>query len=128
MSRSSQHKRCDLCDLPLAQCVHGLEKRRANAQKKASSSKAKAKVHPKLPSKRLCVECGKRKRYGRYRWCLACGKQAGFRLCTSCGRYFLDQTLTLKGKKVRCPTCRKKRQGSVWIVASAGAPGLGKGA
>jgi RecJ-like exonuclease len=69
-----------------------------------------------------CAECSKHARYSRYRLCLRCGKRAGWLLCTLCGRHFAPYGQ----KKRRCKTCARKRGGSVWTVASAGSPGLGK--
>ena len=75
---------------------------------------------------RTCAECGARSRYGRYRLCLRCGIQAGFRVCSRCGRYFQPETPVSAKKKTKCKACNKRRRGSVWVTASAGSPGLGR--
>ena len=129
-------KRCDLCDLPLAQCAHGLEPRRAKAERRAEKPRAKRtgqknrtdskRRTPSGEEPRKCAECGTQARYGKYRLCLRCGIRAGFRLCSRCGRYFQPEPPLSPMKKATCTACKKRRRGSVWVTASAGSPGLGR--
>lgn len=130
-------ERCGVCDLPLAQCAHALERRLAKAERRRA---AKAGRKPAGKQKRTaskpggpegndprCATCGTRARYGRYRLCLRCGIEAGFRVCGRCGRYFQPDAQASVMKKPTCKGCKKKgRRGSVWVTASAGSPGLGR--
>ena len=130
-------KHCELCDLPLAQCAHGLAPRPAKTQRPQGKKKARGAARPVkgsggstgVPGRgtvRVCAECGERARYGRYRLCLPCGIRAGFRVCASCGRYFQPEAPVKAKKKAKCKTCKKGRGGSVWVSGSAGAPSLGR--
>jgi hypothetical protein len=97
--RAQPGKYCELCELPKAQCVHGLERRRAKAQRRKA---AKA-----VQSKAVGAARGKRAR--------AKGKvDAQRKACGQC-------------RKSRCKSCKSQRRPrSVWVVASAGSPGLGR--
>ena len=128
-------KHCELCDLPLAQCVHGLQRRTKKAapasRTGSATSGGKRRGGKKKGSAPVggpvlkCAECGRRARYGRYRLCLQCGISAGFRVCSRCGRYFQPDVSIGAKKKMSCKTCKKRRGGSVWVTGSAGSPTLG---
>ena len=137
---------CVLCDLPQAQCIHGLERRKAKAKtaaakkakrvKQADKSKKAAQDARKGQSassgassgaaSRPCSRCRRSPRYGRYDVCLACARRIGFVLCGKCGRYFRPEA-TAGGKKATCKSC-KRSGGRIWVrvVTSGGLPGLGK--
>lgn len=124
---------CDLCDLPRAQCQHGLarrERRAANkAKKKASAKRAtkaassKTAAFPARPEK--CSRCGQKAPQGRYWMCTACLLKTGATKCTQCKKAFKPEE-GYTSRKPKCRSCRTKGKGSVWTVASAGAPSLGK--
>jgi hypothetical protein len=119
-------KRCELCDLPRSQCVHGLAEREAKKRQPAKKTLASGpKGKQTSPRDPLCAQCHKRHRYSRYRLCLQCGIQAGYVLCKGCGRYFQPEQ-GVKKKHTKRPTCRRRVKSSVWATGSAGAPGLGK--
>lgn len=130
---ATPERQCELCDLPFSQCEHGLAKRKRRTENrrrktvaKAKSSKAQialGKSKKKAPAP--CASCGRKARHKRFRHCLPCGKRLGYvRVCSRCGQAYKAEHAV--GKKNRCPGCRKSKGGSVWTVASAGSPGLGK--
>lgn len=129
--------RCEMCDLPVGQCVHTVKK---PAKPRTAGKKGKRETRPavqrsvrtgtvikrkKAPASELCVECGKRHRYSRYNICLTCGLALNrLTLCRKCGRYFKPSD---RSEKRTCATCvRGRRAAEVWITATAGSPGLGK--
>lgn len=146
--RRPAESHCELCELLRDQCVHGLAERR-NRPAGVGKTRGNAKsVHPSnkqairgpttatvmatdssdqeaARAPRLCARCHDKARYGRYRLCLGCGKDAGFVLCTKCGRYF-DPTAAGRSGKRTCRACARRPRGSVWAPTSAGSPGLGK--
>lgn len=153
-------RHCDLCDLPFAQCAHGLARRQRRAETKAKA-KAKAKKAqqkslkgqpPKPASRRLlsqkqreqlpevlhglsvvaappaapktrrkCVTCGRKARFGRYNVCATCLRAEGGRECTRCGRLFRPPAGSKAAK--RCGTCSGK---GAYTITTMGAPGSGK--
>lgn len=120
--------RCELCDLPVRECVHGMRNRKGTQNRAAkNTSKRSAKTSRKKPQRegRWCSDCGKKAAYRRYSVCLSCGKAKGFVLCTRCGQYFRPDAGTTT--KRTCRTCRRPpRASSAWVIAQAGSPGLGK--
>lgn len=123
---------CELCDLPRTQCQHGLADRHRQAAESAVRGGTTAMGQKQDASSatrtRKCNRCGKRKRQGRFGMCTGCLLKNGAKMCSQCKKAFKADD-TAAGKKPICPSCRKKRKrgkGSVWTVASAGAPTLGK--
>lgn len=147
-------RRCGLCDLPFTQCAHGYERKKARAAKKAeavarrgtarvadtTAGEAKRKKRTKKaqdltagtstsrtspPDAAPCTRCRRHPRYRRYRLCRACWVAAGWVMCRRCRQHFAPGP----GRRLEaiCNRCvRKGGGGSVWITASAGAPGLGR--
>lgn len=127
----SRSTRCELCDLPWNQCIHGLESRKQGAGTKSkpassrptTSGTAKARAFPKRPDK--CTRCGKKSPLGRYWMCSDCLLKSGATKCGKCNKAFKPEAGYV-ARRPRCRSCRKRAGGSVWIVGSAGSPGLGK--
>ena len=99
-------------------------KQKSTSKKDAKNSSSKKGVQS--PQKRalddLCRVCGVRRRLpGARGKCKKCALKAGYRVCVICKKIFLPKH---PGDK-KCG-CTKRGGGSVWIVASAGAPSLGK--
>lgn len=136
--------RCDLCDLPIGQCIHtrsnskgarsGARDKRlrpAGGRLGRQSRKLNQSRAPKKAGRKKCVRCGERRRHGQYQICAECLIQKGGVRCRQCGRPFMPNATTSK-RKPKCRGCRfpsnsnGRRGRSVWIVASAGAPTLGR--
>ena len=125
---------CDLCDLPQSFCQHGLALRQGRVAKKKTkpalgsqvkvSAAKKGPGFPRRPDK--CIRCGEKAPQGRYWMCTRCLLRTGAAQCSLCKKAFKTET-GLPSKKSKCRSCRMKRKGSAWVVASAGSPGLGKG-
>lgn len=124
---------CELCDLPRAQCQHGLarrQRRAANKQKRAAAATPANKGTANSPSgfparPAKCARCGQRAPQGRYWMCADCLLKTGAKRCARCKKAFKPEE-GYEAKKPKCRSCRKKGRGSVWVVGSAGSPGLGK--
>lgn len=80
--------RCDLCDLPLDQCVHGTAKPKRSTLKKSSAAKpakGQGRAGTSAASPPRCSRCRKRSRYGRYAICAKCLTLEGGQVCRTCG-------------------------------------------
>lgn len=107
-----------------------MRQKRAAKRKRAVPAKTAKKVSspstaafPARPEK--CTRCGQKAPQGRYWMCSACLLKTGARKCSQCKKAFKPED-GYTAKKPKCRSCRKRGKGSVWIVASAGAPSLGK--
>jgi hypothetical protein len=96
----------------------------------AATTKPPATRIPKVAESGRCKDClapGTRGKYGGF--CGLCALRHGFVSCGKCRNPFKPtSTLPRNTAKFRCPKCAKKKQarGSVWTVAGAGSPGLGR--
>lgn len=120
--------RCNLCDLPRSQCVHGLRKTKPAKSKKRSSARATTNARaPKAGTAGKCSTCKKNARYERYSVCAKCLVRDGGKVCRICGRLLRPEPEHMH-KKPKCKTCRHGnwRGKDVYVVAQAGSPGLGK--
>ena len=143
--------RCDLCDLPLSQCVHGVRTpetlpktaaaKRATAAKRkpakqkfvsrpidsvvSSISAGPSKVElPKATA--VCTKCRKRPRYGKFALCRSCALRDGAVACRTCGTVFRPKATVTSKKKPRCGACSSSKGKDVYVTAQAGSPGLGR--
>jgi hypothetical protein len=112
-------------------CIHGFEDRNwcgyCKPKKKETATKSKATVtkSSKLSSaknSKICSSCLKYSTAkGARGKCVFCAKKKGYKVCTKCKIMFIPKPPTAKN----CG-CKSKGKGSVWIVASAGLPSLGR--
>ena len=114
-------------------CIHGMEEkswcaycRQKNINKDSIKSKSKRNPRTNASSKKkLCSNCRKEPIFKRStNKCLKCFKKSGQRICLNCKKAFTPKMKS--SRKCGCKLPRKKGRGSVWIVASAGLPSLGK--
>ena len=112
-------------------CIHGFEDRSwcgyCKPKKKETANKAKSKITKFSNSKlgktsKICSAC---KKYataeGARGKCVFCAKKKSYKSCTKCKKMFIPKPPSAK----HCG-CKSKGKGSVWIVASAGLPSLGR--
>lgn len=107
----SADERCDLCDLPYSQCVHGLEERQRREAARAESKKNRQRKLPRWK----CKKCGKRRRAGRYSLCAPCLLIDGGRRCKKCGRLY-------RPKKSNSGTCGTCHGGDAFTITTMGSP------
>ncbi len=110
-------------------CLHGLEDeswcaycKKKGKTKKLTKRANSAKRAPKTSS--ACKSCKKKERTrGAAGQCKSCAIKSGYMNCEICKQLFLPKT-----KKSRFCGCQRKNKGkgSVWVVASAGLPSLGR--
>lgn len=112
-------------------CIHGFEDRSwcgyCKPKKKTTATKAKSKVTKSSKSglektSEICSGCHKYAiAEGARGKCVFCAKKKGYKSCTKCKKMFIPKPPSAK----HCG-CKSKGKGSVWIVASAGLPSLGR--
>jgi hypothetical protein len=116
-------------------CIHGFEDRSwcgyCKPKKKLAASKAKSNVikSPKLAltkTSKICISCQKNAiAKGARGKCVSCAEIKGYKSCVKCKKMFIPKQPS--AKKCGCkPKKIRKGRGSVWIVASAGLPSLGR--
>jgi hypothetical protein len=112
-------------------CIHGFEDRNwcgyCKPKKKTTATKTKSTVtkSSKLSSaknSKICSSCLKHAiAKGARGKCVFCAKKKGYKVCIKCKIMFIPKPPSAKN----CG-CKSKGKGSVWIVASAGLPSLGR--
>jgi hypothetical protein len=112
-------------------CIHGFEDHSwcgyCKPKKKATAAKVKSKVtkssKPELvKTSKICISCQKyAAAKGARGKCIFCAKKKGYKVCIKCIKMFIPKPPHAK----HCG-CKSKGKGSVWIVASAGLPSLGR--
>lgn len=145
---------CDLCNLPFAQCAHGLARRQRRAEAKAKKTAQKAqKSQPAKPVSQRLVSQKQREQLPEVlqgvpvvaaqpaaskirRKCATCGRRSRFgrySVCATCLRAQGGRECTRCGRLFRPPAGSKaaKRCGTcsgkrAYTVTTMGAPGLGR--
>ena len=116
-------------------CIHGFEDRNwcgyCKPKKKTTATKTKStfKKSSNLGSKnnsKICSTCQKNAIVkGARGKCVSCAEIKGYKSCVKCKKMFIPKQPS--AKKCGCkPKKIRKGKGSVWIVASAGLPSLGR--
>jgi hypothetical protein len=105
----------------ISQCVFCVKKIKKKAFKKTKNI-AKSKPLTKKRASTLCGKCHKRAIHkGARGKCLSCARVRGYKTCIVCKKLFIPK----RANTGRCG-CNRKGRGSVWVVASAGLPSLGR--
>ena len=116
-------------------CIHGFEDRNwcgcCKPKRKETATKTKATVtkSSKLSlakNSKICSSCLKyATAKGARGKCVSCAEIKGYKSCVKCKKMFIPKQPS--AKKCGCKPKRiRKGKGSVWIVASAGLPSLGR--
>lgn len=107
-----------LCRLSMVRRLQKIQKEKNEKQ----SSRKKVVTKTKSKRKTLCKICQKNPlTVGARGKCVFCAQKMGYKFCKKCGKMFIPKPPTAK----HCG-CKSKGRGSVWIVASAGLPSLGR--
>ena len=123
------------------ECIHGFEhhtwcsickpKKTGKKRKKATDKKARIKksLIPSVKKKiKVCSLCQKYLREkGANGKCIFCAQKIGYKVCNICTKMFIPKPPSVKNCGCKLKKGKLKRGGgSVWIVASAGLPSLGR--
>lgn len=110
------------------ECIHGFEDYRWCGDCKLVKKSEKLTIRKKIlnvnnsSKKKLCTLCRKAPQaVGARGKCVFCAHKKGYKSCKKCKRMFIPRPPNAK----HCG-CKSKGRGSVWIVASAGLPSLGR--